>query len=225
MQRKISFVNEELHHVFNRGAEKRPIFLDQSDYERYITSMYFLNSNEDGLMSKWRDFKKFNPKAKPWDFKVIKQEEKLVDIICYCLNENHHHKILKQLQDKGIENFMQKIGTSYAMYFNKKYDHSGTLYQGPFKSVYIDTNEYLLYLSVYVNANHFIHGKSQGLALEQNLWPYSSLPDYLGKRKETLCDTRPVLDQFKDIKEYEKFLHDNALYMKEKKEMEKYILE
>ena len=101
--------------------------------------MYFLNTQEGNLMAKWRDFKRLNRAARISDFKIIKPEERLVDIICYCLNENHYHKILKQLKDKGIETFMQKLGTSYAMYFNKKYNRVGALFQGPFKSVFIDS--------------------------------------------------------------------------------------
>ncbi len=195
--------------------------------------MYFLNTQEGNLMAKWRDFKRLNRAARISDFKIIKPEERLVDIICYCLNENHYHKILKQLKDKGIETFMQKLGTSYAMYFNKKYNRVGALFQGPFKSVFIDSNEYFLYLSVYVNANNFIHdykrfqgealGISQGLALES--WQYCSLPNYFGQRDGVLCNMKPILDQFKNIEEYKEFVQNNALYLKDKKELEKLILE
>ncbi|HLN18819.1 MAG TPA: hypothetical protein VK255_01450 [Patescibacteria group bacterium] len=231
MNRKIPFVNEEFHHCFNRGVDKRPIFLDIMDYERYLDSMYLLNTFNDGLMTKWRDYKKYHPKVKPWDFKVIKPEERLVDILCYCLNENHYHKILIQLQYKGIETFMHKIGTSYSMYFNKKYKRSGSLCQGVFKSVYIETNDQLLYLSAYVNANHFIHRcektkkKSKGFTLGDDNWKYSSLLEYMGKRKASLCNLDPILEQFKNCEEYKNYANVNALYMREKKEMEKYWLE
>ncbi|MDR3558802.1 MAG: transposase, partial [Candidatus Pacebacteria bacterium] len=145
----------------------------------------------------------------------------LVDIIAYCLNPNHYHFILKQNKDKGIEKFMQKLSTSHTMYFNKKYQRSGALFQGRYKSIHIDSNEYLLYLSCYVNANHFIHGYN---SVED--WPYCSYPDYLGKRNGKLCGKEMILGQFdNDFSQYEKYLNDNALHFKEKKEMEKYILE
>jgi putative transposase len=84
--------------------------------------------------------------------------ERLVEINAYCLNQNHFHLIVKQLRSGGISEFMQKIGTGHTMYFNKKYNRSGSLFQGTFKSTHINSNELLLYLSVYVNANHRIHG-------------------------------------------------------------------
>lgn len=115
---------------------------------------------------------------------------------------------------------MHKIGTGYTNYFNKKYKRSGSLFQGPFKSIHIDSNEYLLYLSAYVNKNNFIHG--------YNLvdWKYSSLLDYLGKRAGTLCNKESIMVQFNnDIERYKEFLENNALYLKEKKESTKYLLE
>jgi len=115
---------------------------------------------------------------------------------------------------------MHKIGTSHTKYFNKKQKRSGTLFQGRFKSVHIDSNEYLLYLSAYVNKNNFIHGYNKN-----DDWKYSSLPDYLNGRGDKLVSKEIILGQFKNIKEYQKFLDKNALHMKEKKELEKYLIE
>jgi len=157
--RKTKFTNEQCYHAFNRGVDKRKIFLDQKDYERFLLSMILLNDETDGLMIQWRDYSKLNPKVKPSEFLRLNLrsagKKPLVEIIAYCLNPNHYHFILKQLAEKGIEKFMQKIGTSYTMYFNQKYKRSGSLFQGTFKSVHIDPDDYLLYLSAYVNKNNF----------------------------------------------------------------------
>jgi len=115
---------------------------------------------------------------------------------------------------------MHKIGTSHTKYFNKRIKRTGSLFQGVFKSTHIDSNEYLLYLSAYVNKNNFIHGYNKN-----DNWPYSSLPDYLGERKGKLINKEIILGQFKNIEEYKEFLENNALYMREKKELEKYLLE
>ena len=221
MQRKVSFVNGEFHHIYNRGVDKRKIFSNQRDYERFLVSMYLLNTKEDILMTKWRDFKKFNPKARLLDFREIRPEERLVEFICYCLNDNHYHFILRQFQDKGIEVFMQKLGTSHTSYFNKKYKRSGSLFQGPFGSTHIATNDQLLYLSAYVNKNHLIHGYKEG-----DNWKYSSLNEYLGRQSDfCFCNTSQILDQFSGIKEYEKYINANALQMRENKELRKLLLE
>ncbi len=118
---------------------------------------------------------------------------------------------------------MHKIGTAYPMYFNKKNERSGALFQGRFKAIHVDSNDYLLYLSAYVNRNYFIHGYHGEIS--QGEWKYCSALDYLGKRNGTLCKKGVILDQFRNVKDYEIFLNDNALHLKEKKELEKYLLE
>jgi len=77
----------------------------------------------------------------------------LVEIIVYCLNPNHYHIILRQVSEGGVSKFMLKLSSGYSSYFNKKNKRSGSLFQGRFKAVHIDSNEYLLYLSAYVNKN------------------------------------------------------------------------
>lgn len=220
--RKTEFINGEYYHIFNRGVDKRDVFSDAKDYQRFLLSMELLNDKEDGLMIEWRNFKYGNNKASLDDFLKLsfRKREPLVQIIAYCLNPNHYHFILKQVADKGIERFMHKLGTSHTKYYNKKQKRSGSLFQGVFKSVYIDSDEYLLYLSVYVNKNNFIH-KYQ----KNDLWPYSSLAAYLGKRRDRFVNTDVVLKQFTSKDQYREFLKKNALDMREKKELRRYLLE
>jgi len=223
--RKTIFANNEFYHIYNRGVEKRDIFMDESDYKRFLLSLHLLNDVENGLMHIWKDIKrmeadKVQPRVDPrLDLRErMHNANKLVEIVCYCLNPNHYHIILKQKEEKGIEKFMQKLGTSYTMYFNKRHKRNGSLFQGKFKSIHIDSNEYLLYLSAYVNYNNFIHGGSKN-------WEYSSVQDFLGERNGTPCDKDVILDQFRNVDDYKEFLDNNALYLKEKKKIEKYILE
>ncbi len=210
--RKTEFVNGEFYHIYNRGVDKRDVFMDEDDYKRFILNMNLLNDENNGLMQLYRDYQR--EKVRPSDprrsnlgvfennFKEqLKSRNKLVEFVAYCLNPNHYHFILKQNADKGVERFMQKLGTSYTMYFNKKHKRSGSLFQGKFKSIHIDSNEYLLYLSAYVNQNHFIHGG------KNKNWKYSSLLDYLGKRNGMLCDKDVILEQFDyDLKDYKDFI-------------------
>lgn len=220
--RKTEFANGEHYHIFNRGVDKRDIFLDIKDYERFLLSMKLLNDEEEGLMIDWRDYKKSNSKATLDDFLKLgfRKRDPLVEIIAYCLNPNHYHFILKQIKEKGIEKFMHKVGISHSKYFNKKNKRSGSLFQGKFKAIHINSNEYLLYLSAYVNKNNFIHGYNKN-----DNWPYSSLPDYLGKRKSNLVNKEVILGQFEDANDYKEFMNKNALYMRENKELEKYLIE
>ncbi|KKQ62364.1 MAG: hypothetical protein US82_C0013G0034 [Parcubacteria group bacterium GW2011_GWC1_38_22] len=115
-----------------------------------------------------------------------------------------------------MKNSCKKLGTGYTNYFNKKYERSGSLFQGKFKAIHVDSNEYLLYLSAYVNRNYFIHGY-------QKEWKYCSELYYLGKRNGTLCDKKVILDQFYE-NNYKNFLYTNSQYLKEKKELMHYCL-
>jgi len=220
--RKTEFANSEYYHIYNRGVDKRETFSDAKDYNRFILAMDLLNDEQEGLMIEWRDYQKSNKGAKLSNFLKLsfRKRDPLVEIIVYCLNPNHYHFILKQIAEKGIEKFMHKLGTSYTKYFNTRKKRSGALFQGRFKSIHIDSNEYLLYLSAYVNKNNTIHGYSKN-----DNWPYSSLPGYLGRRWDGLIRTSVILKQFNNINEYKEFLKSNVLYMKEKKELEKYLLE
>ena len=220
--RKIKFVNNEYYHIFNRGVDKREIFSDAEDYERFLLSIDLLNDKYDGLMIEWRDFKKSDPKAKFDNFLKLgfRKRDSLVEVVAYCLNPNHYHFILKQVVDKGIGKFFHKIGTSHSKYYNDKYKRNGSLFQGAYKAIMIDSNEYLLYLSAYVNKNNFIHGYSKN-----KIWKYSSLPEYLGIRKSKIINKNIILDQFRNIGEYKIFLRDNALYMKGNKELKRYLIE
>lgn len=214
--RKTEFKNEEYYHIYNRGVDKREVFLDEEDYIRFLNSMREFN---DDSTYEQRMFEKELSSSRELSSNLVKLDN-LVEIVCYCINQNHYHLILRQLRSNGVKTFMHKIGTGYTNYFNKKYKRSGSLFQGPFKSIYIDSNEYLLYLSAYVNKNNFIHG----YGMED--WRYSSLLDYLGKRAGTLCNKESIMVQFNnDIEQYKEFLENNALYLKEKKEASKYLLE
>ena len=82
-----------------------------------------------------------------------KSDKSLVDILAYCLIPNHFHLVLRQKSKDGITKFMNRIGTAYSMYFNTKYRHSGVLFQGRFKSVHIDSEQYFRYIFSYIHLN------------------------------------------------------------------------
>ncbi|MDP1834218.1 MAG: hypothetical protein Q8L11_04810 [Candidatus Moranbacteria bacterium] len=51
--RKTEFANGEYYHIFNRGVDKREIFCNAKDYDRFVLAMKLLNNGENGLMIKW----------------------------------------------------------------------------------------------------------------------------------------------------------------------------
>jgi len=216
--------NGECYHVFNRGVDKREVFADVKDYERYLLSMLLMNDEQDGLMIRWRNFKESHENASLDEFLRLNLSERrpMVEIIAYCCNPNHYHLILKQLREKGIEKFMQRISTGYTMYFNERNKRSGSLFQGRFKSTHINSDELLLHLSVYVNCNSEIHGMEKS---EKYRW--CSFPNYMGTRKSDIIKVskKIVLDQFTDADAYRDFSVSYVKYFKDQKADEKTFLE
>ncbi|HBB37004.1 MAG: hypothetical protein A2374_01900 [Candidatus Moranbacteria bacterium RIFOXYB1_FULL_44_23] len=220
--RKVQFIKDQYYHIFNRGIDKRKIFLDDFDYRRFLLSMRLMNDEQDGLMIRWRDHKKTYPKATVETFlrSDLRKRNPLVKIVCFSLLPNHYHFVLEQLAKNGIERFMQRVGIGFTMYFNKKYNRSGVLFQGKCKSSLIKSTHHLLYLSAYVNCNAEVHNIS-----DAKKYPWSSLSNFLRKSKSDICNGEVIWSQFKNNKEYENFAKENVEAAKLKKEDEKLILE
>jgi putative transposase len=147
MERKQKFVQEQFYHVYNRGVDKRVIFSNDYDYQRFILLLHVLNTNKN---LKIRDLIKENSFD---ELLKIKNEDPIVAIGAYCLMPNHFHLLITPLVDNGISKFMLKLQTSYSMYFNIKNKRSGALFQGAFKSQHLDSDEYLKYIYSYIHLN------------------------------------------------------------------------
>lgn len=141
--RRHSFSIEEFYHLYNRGVDKRFIFLDKSDKERFIRLLYVCNSSERLV---YKSIKKL-----PLDEIII--GKKLVAIGAYCLMDNHFHILIKEVTEGGLVKFMSKLLTAYSKYFNKKYDRSGALFSSEFKATHLDNDEYLKYIFAYIHMN------------------------------------------------------------------------
>ncbi|MBU4338685.1 transposase [Patescibacteria group bacterium] len=212
--RKFKFTNGEHYHIFNRGNNKRTIFLDEQDFSRFFQSMTEFNSTEPIGSIFENSFRKDKLG------KLGGSTSKLVDFICYCLNPNHFHFILKQLEEDGIRKFMHRIATGYTRYFDEKHNCSGSLFQGRYKAVHIDSNEYLLHLSAYINLNDRVHLLGGSTSKSSR----SSLDEYILGRTG-FCEKNIILSQFKSMVEYKKFVQDSLRVIRERKDMEKLLLE
>lgn len=142
--RAVSFVEGEFYHLYNRGNSKQKIFHDVEDHQRFMGLLYACNSTNS--FSAFRLRKDQNL----FDFERGKS---LVAIGSYALMPNHFHILAAELIDGGISKFMQKLSTAYSMYYNKKYDRVGGLFEGKFKSEHAGEDRYLKYLFSYINLN------------------------------------------------------------------------
>ena len=152
--RKDPLVNDQYYHIYNRGVDKRDIFMTKEDLERFVLSVKEFNtSNPVGSIRE-----KIKEKNKVTEVGPLQKEKKpLVSIVCYCFNPNHFHFILKQEIEGGVSEFFKRLMGGYTMYFNKVHGRTGSLFQGRFKSHLIDTDQYILKIRPYVNINYLIH--------------------------------------------------------------------
>lgn len=186
--RKI-YVDNGIYHIYNRGVEKRIIFIDTIDYKVFLKYL----SQYLSPIPEVNDLKKTFT-LQGLAFKGVPRQPKnyfgKIDLICYCLMPNHFHFLLKSRDSKDLKEFIQSLLTRYSMYFNKKYQRVGSLFQGRYKAVVITTDNYLLHLSRYIHLNPSEFTKDLENA-------YSSYSTYLGLIKTPWIKPDIVLNFFK----------------------------
>jgi len=207
--RKIPLIEGEYYHIYNRGVDKRDVFQDRDDLDRFFQSMKEFNVSEP-IGSLYLN--SFN------ENKENKKQKKLVEFVAYCLNPNHFHILIKQVAENGISEFMKRLSGGYTLYFNNKHKRTGSLFGGKFKSVHIDSDTYLLHVSAYINLNNLFKGKKTNLSK-------SSWEEYIGKNGDNICNKDIILAQFKNSKEYEKFASDSLKDILERKELDKELVD
>src|SRR3989338_1402111 len=216
--RKVQLVEGEYYHVFNRGVDKRTIFQDARDFERFLLSVIDFNSIEPiGSIYEY-SFQKKSQLGNLVSKSKKKEKKPLVELVAYCLNKNHYHFIFKQVSERGIEKLMHRLGLGFTKYFNLKYKRSGSLFQGTFKAVHIESNEQLIHLSAYVNLNNMVHDFS-GNDFR------SSWNEYIGKINKGMCAKDMIIEQFKNVKGYKKMVEQTVREIKNRRDMENLILE
>lgn len=209
---QVIFANNEFYHVFNRGVEKRIIFMNKRDYDRFIDTMDYYRIKDPPT--------RFSFKNRPIALQKNIITPLLIEIICFCLMPNHFHMLVKQIESNGITTFLSKLSNSYTKYINTKYKRVGPLFQGSFKAVRIEDDEQLLHVSRYIHLNPLIDYLTKDL----KTYPYSSYPEFLGLRKG-FCKKEIILSHFRTPLDYEKFVLDQVDYAREIKKIERFVLE
>ena len=205
--RKIKFAEGEYYHIYSRGVDKRIIFIDKYDYDRFLLLLRICNNN------------------KPIEVRnlprqglrgglalVFEEQDQIVDIGAWCLMPNHFHILIKERQENGISIFIQKLLTAYVMYFNQKYERKGSLFQGKFQARHANTDNYLKYLYSYIHLNpvKLIQSdwKEKGIQnIDEvydflNNYKYSSYLDYLQEEKsQNFILNKKAFPEYFDSKE------------------------
>jgi putative transposase len=206
------YVKGGYYHIYNRGVDKRTIFLDKKDYSVFLRFLkeYLLPPNHPSLLK----LQGTNPRRHPINCHMD------ISLLAYCLMPNHFHLLIRQKTKEGMKSFMKAIATNYSMYFNRRYKRTGHLFQGRYKASLITKENYYLHITRYIHRNPLkLLKKNQ--SLEQ--YSYSSYHYYLLGNPPQWLNTKPILDLFrsaknkfpKDILSYQSFVEQLDINSKE----------
>ncbi|EKE05024.1 MAG: hypothetical protein ACD_19C00426G0046 [uncultured bacterium] len=192
-----------IYHIYNRGVEKRKIFLDEQDYKVFLTCLKQYLSNPE------TEPKRQVLQGLTLQYHVSKNYYVEIELLSFCLMPNHIHLLIKQKNKDSIKKFTQSLFTRYAIYFNRKYKRSGPLFQGVYKATDVINMDYLLDLSRYIHKNPLKFTKN----LTQS---YSSYSTYLGLNNTAWLNKNIVLDYFNqssfmkhnNVKSYKYFVEE-----------------
>lgn len=203
-------------HIFNKGISKQVIFSSDEDYEMFIE---FLKDYLSPSTSSEDKKKTFTVKGKT--YKGVPHQPKnyfgQIDLIAYSLMPNHFHLLLHQKTNGSIQKFIRSLCTRYSMYFNKKYGRTGSLFEGPYKSIQVKGSTPLLLLT------RFLHAISE----------QSSYQEFLGERDSSWVKPKALLalfeksqnDSFKGVEGYRKFVEKYELSQEDQEMLEGIIIE
>lgn len=202
------YVKDGYYHIYNRGTEKRKIFQDTQDYNVFLAYLkeYLLPKDRNELLKKLA-----KPAISNIERESILRELRLnnfaeeITLLSYCLMPNHFHFFIQQKNSNSMDKFMNSLGTRYTMYFNKKYKRVGSLYQGVYKAVLLETETQFLHLSRYIHKQALPHQPS-------------SYSNFIGKEKMTWIHPKEILSYFS--KNNPRLSYENFMNLDEENHMQ-----
>lgn len=208
--RKEQFEEGYYYHIYNRGVDKRLIFLNDQDRTRFIHSLYVLNN--------FLDIPRFFNIYTLQPANLLVPIQPYVEIVAGCLMGSHYHLMLTPKKKDGVSLFLHKVGTSYTKYFNIKYERSGSLFEGAFRAKFVDQQSYADYLTQYIHLNPVKKQQDSQAKLGNDVlleeaikYRWSTLSDYLGGVSEfSVAISSSFRDEVlgMDVEEYRKFIQD-----------------
>jgi putative transposase len=182
-----NYVEGGFYHVCNRGVERRRIFEDDNDYRAFLHLLkYYFSPPQKPSIHPLTELTGFTPVRK----RPVDTLHDKADLLSFCLMPNHFHLLIRQKDKYGIESLMRRLLTTYVMYFNRRYDREGHLFQGTYKACLVENDNYLLHLSRYIHQNPTLTKRYL------NQYPYSSYPYYIEEKKSDWINTDHILSYF-----------------------------
>ena len=112
-----------VHHVIARGNDRQALFISPEDFRKFL------------------------------DILDATRKQFPLHIYNYCLMDNHLHLLVEPLEDGALSKVMQITSKEYAKYFNYKYERTGHVFEGRFKSFLIQKERYFFACSRYIDLN------------------------------------------------------------------------
>ncbi len=187
------------YHLYNRGVEKRNIFLDQQDFGTFLAYLKeYLLPKDTTKLNRVIGSPENSREQKQSAINALKINNfsGKIELLAYALMPNHFHLLIKQLTERAMDTFFNSLGTRYTMFFNRKYKRVGSLYQSVYKAVKIESDEQLLHVSRYIHLNPLKLLNLPFAQWQQTKLP-TSLPNYLGTKNTPWLETKTISGYFR----------------------------
>jgi putative transposase len=183
------FVQRHYYHIYNRGVGRGLLFFNPGNYKHCL-----------------RLVKRYCQKYG-------------ITVIAYCLMPNHYHFLLRQETDEPLSKFINVLFNAYVQAVNRQQDRTGTLFEGRFRHVWVDREEYLVHLCRYIHLNP-VEAK---LVSQAGDWPYSNYLEWVNQRSGTLKDEAFIRERFPTPEAYRQFVADHQDEVKAREIIKKYV--
>lgn len=205
----------EIYHIFNRSIAEFKIFKSHSDFSRIKEAIqYYQIQKRPFSFTYFNKIQKNITKHKRSKSEIsidMDKNNKLVQIIAYCIMPTHIHLVLKELGERGVVIFMSNLLNSYSRYFNIKHKRKGPLWEGRFKRVLVENDEQLLHLTRYIHLNPV----TAYLVNKPEDWEASSYKEYLSNHSVAgrICRYNDILNINPTL--YKQFTEDRIFSQRE----------
>lgn len=206
------FSPQEFYHVYNRGVGESDIFSDDQDYQIFLYYLQIYLLPLEHVLQKYKNL--------PLRL-YCKNLSEEVELLAYCLMPNHFHFLLFQKPKDGVTKLLKQLSNAYTLYFNSKYQHAGSLFQGSYRAVKVTNIEQALHLSRYIHLNPLV----SEITADLREFPWSSYHEYLNLNEPTLIHRQQVLSAFPNHSAYSQFVLDQADYGKDLEKLKHLFLD
>jgi len=170
----MAFTQGHFYHIFNRGSGRQPIFFEEENYH-YLLRLFMKYTQTTGIT-----------------------------VIAYCLMPNHYHFLIRQDGEISAGLLFQRVFNAYTKAINKKYDRTGTLFQGRYRCILLVQTSHLFQLCRYIHANPV----KASLVASPEQWPFSNYQEWIGSRLGILYDNDFARTNFGATSEYAEFVRE-----------------